>query len=930
MTLSQHGFQQLVLLNSAGYSRAELPLDEAVSLIAPNNTGKTSLINALQFLLIFDKRNMDFGAYSFEVSRKFYFPNNSSYILLEVLLPTGMAVIGCVGKGFTFDYEYFAYPGSLMIEDYRLENGRLITQPELIAHLIVLGKNAKFYNASDLKAMLYGNKQQLKNNDFDLTIFPLEMPVLAATYQKILTRTLRLDKLSSKEVKQYLLEIFKRDVTDSAVDFNSEWNKAFDDVNKDKAHFDSVSKMKGTIERLEIKQLKRKALRGQLIIQRPVIENALKDWEYYYRQKIADFAQQQQQLSSRSYELEQRLKTIIREQSQTELQEKELSQSEKRYAQLQLQFEFVKDLQQLTAHRQSLQNQRDELVVQLRQAAQLSPDAIKRQLANRNKELKQLQQQLANLNDNFYLRLQQYLPAPAFQVISRLLSRNTLNLLAGDNGQVQFYNEAYFQAFAKKLTTLIENNTLTFAGLRLDTTTLACELTLKTAQELTAEIEEIKREIIRLNHVLETATALESKKQLQLQLEQKINQIDIDIQQYQILLKLEQTKQQRQQTLADLIQRLAALKQEELEFDDKRQQLNQDIETTHLQKRTVDEQHQRIVNARNNRPDKHHTLDELEKLPHTPNIASFTVNMAELGTDLENYNREYSHLLKLDYDLSDGLNQLHIANVTKYQNKGNAEQELESLFNFTAQLAQEKIAIERKARSAVIQVSLILRELNSGLDSLKRCMNDFNKLINKRQLSDLNVFKIEAREETILVDAIRTLINTSEKLDSGDSFDLFNQQTVLDDTLVNAAKDALIKEGVARGSLKIEHLFRLVFVLAKENQPAKEYEDIDSAASNGTVLMAKLITGLAMLNLMQDNRKKIKTVCYLDEAASLDQPNQRSLIATANDFGFSLIFASPEAQITAKYCVPIRTTAGKNYISPKDWQIFERLSDANE
>lgn len=114
--------------------------------------------------------------------------------------------------------------------------------------------------------------------------------------------------------------------------------------------------------------------------------------------------------------------------------------------------------------------------------------------------------------------------------------------------------------------------------------------------------------------------------------------------------------------------------------------------------------------------------------------------------------------------------------------------------------------------------------------------------------------------------------------------------------------------------------------MAKENKPAKEYDDIDSAASNGTVLMAKLITGLALLNLMQDNYKKIKSVCYLDEAASLDQVNQRSLIETADDFGFSLIFASPEAQITAKYCVPIRTLAGKNYINTKDWQIFERLN----
>ena len=73
-----YGFQRLVLLNSAGYQRAELPLDAAVSLVAPNNTGKTSLINALQFLLIIDKRRMDFGAYDVERSRRFYFPDKSA------------------------------------------------------------------------------------------------------------------------------------------------------------------------------------------------------------------------------------------------------------------------------------------------------------------------------------------------------------------------------------------------------------------------------------------------------------------------------------------------------------------------------------------------------------------------------------------------------------------------------------------------------------------------------------------------------------------------------------------------------------------------------------------------------------------------------------------------------------------------------------
>ena len=62
------------------------PLHQCADVPICNNTGKTSLINALQFLLIVDKRRMDFGAHDVEKSRRFYFPNNSAFILLDARL----------------------------------------------------------------------------------------------------------------------------------------------------------------------------------------------------------------------------------------------------------------------------------------------------------------------------------------------------------------------------------------------------------------------------------------------------------------------------------------------------------------------------------------------------------------------------------------------------------------------------------------------------------------------------------------------------------------------------------------------------------------------------------------------------------------------------------------------------------------------------
>ena len=128
----------------------------------------------------------------------------------------------------------------------------------------------------------------------------------------------------------------------------------------------------------------------------------------------------------------------------------------------------------------------------------------------------------------------------------------------------------------------------------------------------------------------------------------------------------------------------------------------------------------------------------------------------------------------------------------------------------------------------------------------------------------------------------------------------------------------------------MEHFFRLEFIVGKAGRKEESFSDIDSAASNGTVLMAKLVTGLALLHLMQDKRYNVQVVCYLDEASSLDQRNQRNLIETAEDFGYALIFASPTPLITARYCVPITSHGGHNHINRKSWQILEPLDEINE
>src|SRR2546429_144371 len=95
------GPQRLILIRSGCFEYAEIELTGALQIVGPNNTGKTALINTLQFLYLDDRRHMDFGSYTAEQTREFYFLNQYSYVLFECLGATGKCVIGWRGQSKT-------------------------------------------------------------------------------------------------------------------------------------------------------------------------------------------------------------------------------------------------------------------------------------------------------------------------------------------------------------------------------------------------------------------------------------------------------------------------------------------------------------------------------------------------------------------------------------------------------------------------------------------------------------------------------------------------------------------------------------------------------------------------------------------------------------------------------------------------------------
>ncbi len=916
---SDYGFQQLVLLNSAGYERAELPLDESVSLIAPNNTGKTSLINALQYLLIIDKRHLDFGAHDKDKARRFYFPSNSSYILLEVTLPeSGSVVLGCVGKGFSHDYAYFAYRGPLKIEEYRLDNGKLVTQPQLLEQLAQHGRTANFYSSTEFAEMVYGGARKRGQTSSEFTVFRLENRKDANAYRQVLTRTLRLDKLSSGEVKRHLLQIFSRQLPDSVVDFKQEWDKAFAEVNQDREQYRAAKNQQTLIDELERQQDERLAIRGRIIAHRPLIDDGLQRWQDHYQTQSENLQHQNERLKTQEAELLQKDRDQTRRQSELNQQLAALNKNEQRRDELENRFALIQDRNQLVQQLASATEERDRQIALLANAHGQSAVATDHQLRREEQELSALRKEQETLSDNLYLTLKQHLPEDQLSVLNRGLNRELLTLPPGDyqldSGQLrQWLKDMSAHRFE-------------LPGLNLSVEYQAPQHQQRSDDEIAQLIDDCQTRLQQLQEQKAATREMDSQKRRKAELEQEVKSLEKDLEQFDELTHLQNSRPDRLKEVAAANEELAEIDQAQRQASTRQQMLRDQVQELTNKRQTLDAAHQEIDRIRQNRGDTEDQFNWLADLPHTPWVSDPELSLDQLAQTLRDYQRDCHQLRELDRDLRQRRILLHSGGLTKFQYAPNEEEEIRLMVEFRHHLAREAEALEKKARSAVVTVTASLRDLRGNLHSFENAMHEFNRLISRRKLSDLKVFRIQPVQESHLVEAIDLLIQTAEKVESGESFELFNQSSVLDDRQLDHARQLLIDEGSARQGLKVADLFRLTFELGKENQAVESFNDIDSAASNGTVLMAKLVTGLAMLHLMQDKTRNIQALCYLDEALALDAANQRSLIKTASEFGFALMFASPSPLITAHYCVPIQQMSnGMNHISRKHWQILQPL-----
>lgn len=914
-----YGLQKLMLINSANYDFAEIPLDASVSLIGGNNSGKTSVINALQFLFIRNFNQMEFGSYERNASKTFYFPSSCSYILLEVQLKKNLVVIGCVGKGVSHDYEYFSYAGSLKKEHFENDEGFIVEGSKLVQHLGEKGIDAFVYRRpSEFFDDLYGKSDFIKNRP-DIRLFSAASN-LSNAFQEVLVKTLNLKQLDAQDVKRFLLQI-TGSTYEREYDFNKVWRESFRTVENDKAQFQACQRLKKRIETLENTSNEVRGLRGKIGTMKPLIDTALDEWNSYRINKHNEYVSVKQSYSNQIESLQNDYDRLNRENWDINSKINSLKNDDEEMSRLDIQFAHIVDRAVL----QDVYDQKDIIVSQkkavLQNAKRGDLDAITRKIEKAENDIKQLKNELHAGDKLFRKQIKQFLSIEELEILYGLLSYKILTLDAEKIGDI----EAFAVEFSRYLSQ--QGEILTINGLTIERAAIRQKIAERDPKDIEKDIQSLKNDI---EIFKQEQSALQDREKCLEELKKLVNELAAaksNLDQFDRLQDLRKNEAERKREKEELQEQFNANKNKTGEIKNTQQRLRDESSSVDNELKKLDADAKEIEKNKEQRIDDEPFFTNILDMSHDPYYFEGDV-LKDLNQVLQAQKNDCIKLKDKESSISAIMQELNAGGFNKFHGQNSQDEQIEAIVNFAKNLADEERQIQDEMRAAIASVANGLKRLEHQYNDFCRELISFNSIVQKRKVSDLEKMAIESKELPAL-DAIR--IFSKYSTDNEESFDLFSLE-IKNNSAGNAeldkAKDILLKVCSEKGCLKLENLFELSFIVCKKGGSPQEFKNLENMASNGTTLMAKLLYGLALLYRMSDKSERVMSVCYLDEAANLDAENQRNLILSAKEFGFNLLFASPEPQTTARYCIAVGHIGNRNIITEKQIQILEKNTDA--
>ncbi|MGB1302151.1 MAG: ATPase, partial [Pseudoalteromonas tetraodonis] len=641
--------------------------DKSSSICAPNNTGKSSVINALQFPLINDLRLTEWDGHDLDETRKFYFSSDQSYILLQADLPHGSVVIGVAGLGKIAGYahQYFCYQGKLDLAQYTQGN-TIIKFTKLFNHLKQQGYNPIELKAQELNALLTGGATQF-DGEINLKMIPLNNVQDSAIYKEIFRRILNLHKLGANDVKRFMLRVFERHMSNSKVDFYEVWRRSFDKVNRAKRELKALESMQEPIAALESMLENQTVLKGKLAAYAPKIDQALIDFDTYQEEQLSELNIALEDIEQEKHEFEQKQSLYVQQSRDIERKQTQIEQWFLDFNALKSEFELVNKAT-IKSNLTQLKNDYESLSHSITSAQGQSLHTLDYRIGETQKQIKSLKLQLKNLEFNLFTRMREDLSLKEVEEISRLLNPDLLSFATTSNGDITIDDDDAFAEFLAQLSENVKGGVLTLPGasIKLKKLSPVQMQSGENKEQLSAQLTALEQSLKEFKQQREVAANVADKQKEKDALYEELMSAE------SALKRLEQFEVMQQSVDAQAMLKEQLLAERE-QVDDYLQDIQKNsgsiadrrslIKSKQAQ---INRQTERLRQVKTERID--HTLD-LYSGKVTPYMIDIKIDFDNLSDLIHHFNKDCQELRNFDINVRNTYMHIYNAGITKFDNE---------------------------------------------------------------------------------------------------------------------------------------------------------------------------------------------------------------------------------------------------------------------
>ena len=864
---------RIIQINSGKADYVEIEPRNSTHLAADNGEGKSSILNALQFLMIDDWTRMKFPKDNNDTCM-FYFPGENSHIIFEIrdeLNHYHQVWFSGRTSAVKDRYQRIVLNGKYSKEIFVDENeGRW----RALSYHEVLEKCTRrsiaiepFKNSTDLRNYLRDKINWYPvAHDFQYRFFT------------IMRNLNQLSDMTPNGLKEVLIEVAQ--IKNTTLDFETEFRGLWSQLEYEGKVIDELRKKQDELEKLEKNLQRENEIQTQIVDDICLIAKAINGKQ---EAEEAETSEIKQNIESLREEIAADKQVLNENKTKRQQNDREIGSLQKEIAQLKVVKNWVDG--QTEEELVSANNQAHTRFLKLKERyerydkhsqSEISLNEVKRYIENYQNQVNQLEAKLGGLEDSIYSKFGELGISPDPRYWTKF---NPELLLA--RGKIISESE-----LANEIKRLNHSNEIILPGIQIE-------------HQSPTDLENYTNpEVVRRNFE-EAKTSLEKYKQLEddisnfEHLKKEFDEADKILKAtYADLKKYEDwfTKgaKQLEQFESDLAKFEASLAQIDKEYDE----LNDKMQ---INVKKLEDLNSKITaylaELESCMSDWENVLREYlgGNIPTEKTI--FTLE--HLKQDIKTCKHRISDLEKVKQDILKSrmnLNQLSVYLGTDLESE---EFVIKALGRFhTIEIDEENLTNSwMNLQGSILSKANLLRD---GIVTVRRELNSINSRFKKTNVSNLELFEVKFKDNS-------SELKMFEALSQLGGFAKFTR-TEKEMKALETFKSEVSK----RNKFYLSRLFDLQFVIKNPGEETKEIKRLDFVGSTGTQTVVKTVLLFLLLSkFTKSNRKVTKIPVQLDEVGTLGPSNYSEILGVANALNFQIFTASPKSVAAADIVYPL-------------------------